>query len=318
MGSLAGFGPGPGPTNGGIDQAPTVTSGLADETVEVKEFLLPEPGLGSKIGQLSQAVVRVQENVRGSSEAEAGPMWAELWLQRSKTGLSMLLDKGFIRGGSVLGLHSVVGIVGKVTYFHGDILLVHAANFSGATVNYQIDALTEPFASEGSFAFTRLSTEHTSIAHMVVEYNQGNAAGGAVIVEIVPGAGNKFKLVGGILLNSGTNTLEAFLLNAAGGSTIIDLGAVASAASSSLSLPLVPAAAAVTQTSGTKGSSLGLEVSALQALRVSQGAAGAQTDKFRIRMSIEVIGRPPSVSKANSTNEADVTVTAGAARFTVI
>ena len=54
------------------------------------------------------------------------------------------------------------------------------------------------------------------------------------------------------------------------------------------------------------------------AWKIYHTGAGAQNDTLRVQMLIRVKGALPTVSKANSTNQADVSVTAGAASFAFV
>ena len=91
--------------------------------------------------------------------------------------------------------------------------------------------------------------------------------------------------------------------------------AMGSAAGTNTSLPI---ASTTIGSSGNNAASLNVLTYGTDKLTVAQTVAGAQNDTFRVQMLIRVKGALPTVTKARSTNQADVTVTAGAASFTFI
>jgi len=171
----------------------------------------------------------------------------------------------------------------------------------------------KPFLSVGEHADLEMSE---AVAQMNVTYQQGNAAGGAIKVEVSPGAGSSFTVLSAKALNSGTNTLELATETAAGGTLLATYVAIGSAAALVGSLPQ-----STTNSSSSSRLAASLTppvVTGTQAFEIFQSAAGLQNDTLQVLMMIRVKGALPSVSKANSTNQADVTVSAGAASFAFV
>lgn len=112
----------------------------------------------SQLARLVQAVVRFQGNLGDATDAEQGPVWAELWLVRGNA-LIMLLDKGFVRAGGARGATSVVGMVGSISVSLGDELAARIANDAGATLTLELDACTAPPDPSVADGLTTLSTE---------------------------------------------------------------------------------------------------------------------------------------------------------------
>lgn len=301
----AGFGaPGPSPSGFGPQPALPAAS-LADATTEVRSFTLRSVTGGGGGGQLSQCVVRVQEDVADASLGESGPVWIELWLARA-SGLSLLLDKGFIRGGSIRGLHSVVGFVGKVTFADGDALHVHAANFSGAAVSYRMDLQREPRFEEGTFALTRLSTEHWAIwAHQSV-FTQANAAGGAIVVDFTPGQGDAMVVLHANGLNSGTNTIQIAAYDEDNNRITVYSG-IASGATTRGAIPQTVSNSATSSATIDSSDPDSRLFHGDDKFTIEQTGAGAQNNTLTINIRAKIRGRPPAISKARSTNQADVT-----------
>jgi len=156
-----------------------------------------------------------------------------------------------------------------------------------------------------------------TVAVMDVTYTQANVAGGAIVVEIVPGSGNAFMSPDGGIINSGTNGISYRLFTVAGGTAIKALNSNLASGAGTV-LYVGTSAGTATKSSGQGSGDLGQVVAGTQALRIEQTVAGAQNDTFRILLTIRVKGGLPTVSKANSTNQADVTVTSGSAAFTFI
>ena len=176
---------------------------------------------------------------------------------------------------------------------------------------YLYDA--KPFLSVGEHGGLETSE---AVAFMDVTYTQANVGGGAVVVEITPGAGSSFDILDGRAVNSGTNTVRFAKYTAAGGTEIVRYVDVASGATTTGAMPRD----AVGYSANTAAviSVLPPTIPGTQTARVSQTGAGGQNDTFRILITILVKGALPTVSKANSTNQADVTVTSGAATFAFV
>ena len=171
---------------------------------------------------------------------------------------------------------------------------------------------SKPFLSVGEHADLEMSE---AIAQMDVTYTQGNAAGGAVVVDIISSAGSAFEVLYGFVTNSGTNAIQIFPATSAE----VRLGSVwknvASGAATKAGFPSVLPSATASDGDGTPNLML---IVGTDELVIQQTGAGAQNDTFRISINIRVKGALPTVSKARSTNQADVTVTSGAASFAFI
>lgn len=158
-------------------------------------------------------------------------------------------------------------------------------------------------------------------AQMSVTYTQANAAGGAVKCEISPLAGNEFIILGFRGINSGTNGFSANLESATGATTAnqISIGNVASGAGTVMNMGIGSVSTTAFSTSNVgSGISFPLLVSGTQALSLNQIGAGAQNDTVSWFVIIRVKGALPTVTHANSTNPANVSVTAGAESFAVV
>src|SRR3990172_3457934 len=169
---------------------------------------------------------------------------------------------------------------------------------------------SKPFLSVGEHADLEMSE---AVATMDATWTQANVAGGAVVVEIVPGAGSSMDVLRVRAVNSGTNTLRMAAFTAAAGGEVNRYIDVASGAATNAAFPRLPGTAQTSSSAQADANVAGVRISGTQAFRVSQTGAGAQNDTIQILMEIRVRGALPTVSKANSTNQADVTVTAGAA-----
>jgi len=156
-----------------------------------------------------------------------------------------------------------------------------------------------------------------TVAFMNVTLDQANVAGGAVVVEIVPGAGNAFQVLEARATNSGTNTVFMGLFTAALGTRITDFVQVGSGAGTNGAMPQFPALHATSTTIAGSGG-YPVSVYGTQALNIRQTGAGAQGDNFDVLVLIRVRGALPTVTFANSTNPGDVTVVAGALSFAFI
>ena len=174
---------------------------------------------------------------------------------------------------------------------------------------------SKPFLSVGEHADLDMSD---AVATMDATWTQANVAGGAVVVEIVPGAGSSMDVLRVRAVNSGTNTLRMGAFTAAAGGEVNRYIDVASGAATNAAFPRLQGTAQTSSSAQADANVAGVRISGTQAFRVSQTGAGAQNDTIQILMEIRVRGALPTVSKANSTNQADVTVTAGAASFAFV
>jgi len=134
---------------------------------------------------------------------------------------------------------------------------------------------------------------------------QANAAGGAVIIDISPGAGNYLELIDAFVSNSGTNSVNVAVRDSSNNTVSIH-ATVASGAATATYLPSIGANAA---SSGAIASSVGLKVFGADKLSLYQAGAGAQNDTLTVNIRAFVRSdTAPTVSKARSTNQADVTI----------
>ena len=177
---------------------------------------------------------------------------------------------------------------------------------------YLYDA--KPFLSIGEHADLEMPE---SIASMDATWTQANVAGGAVVVEIVSGVGSALEVIGGRVINSGTNTILVETRTAAGGTGAPIHHSVASGAATTIHIGTGHLGTGEV-TGSTAGTGDRCIVSGTEAYTCRQSGAGAQNDTFRVILRIRVKGALPSVSKANSSNQADVTVTSGAASFAFV
>ena len=177
---------------------------------------------------------------------------------------------------------------------------------------YLYDA--KPFLAIGEHADLELGE---AVALMDVTYTQANVAGGAIVVEIVPGSGNAFIVTASKVTNSGTNTLRQEIESGLAGASMNRYSELASGAGN---ISSVPQSAANGASSGALTASIPTPalVPGTLAWKIYHTGAGAQNDTLRVQMLIRVKGALPTVSKANSTNQADVSVTAGAASFAFV
>ena len=179
---------------------------------------------------------------------------------------------------------------------------------------YLYDA--KPFLAIGEHADLEMSE---AVAFMDATWTQANVAGGAVRVDIVPGAGSSITALYAGATNSGTNAILSRVMTAlASGAEVVRLQSIGSGAGT---IAFLAAGAAGTNSTNTSQGGFGpggLPVAGTQTLQIGQTGAGAQNDTFRLLITVRVKGALPTVSKANSTNQADVTVTAGAASFAFI
>jgi len=134
---------------------------------------------------------------------------------------------------------------------------------------------------------------------------QANAAGGAIVFDITPGDGNYLELIAARPVNSGTNTLLVQVLDSANNNLGL-LGTLGSAAGLQMHLPSIGANANAT---ANVMNSTGLRVLGTDKLVFLQGAAGLQNDTLTVSIRAYVrSSTAPTVSKARSTNAADVTI----------
>ena len=137
---------------------------------------------------------------------------------------------------------------------------------------------------------------------------QANAAGGAVVIDISPAAGQAFRVVAVYGKNSGTNVIQCRVLDEDNAANTY-LAYLGSAAANYFHLPF---SGSTTTSSGNIGSSQGLMVCPGQKLEISQTGAGAQNDTLTVAVTLELIGSAtePTWSVARSTNAGDVTLAA--------
>lgn len=139
---------------------------------------------------------------------------------------------------------------------------------------------------------------------------QANAAGGAIKADFTPGQagtrGSMYRLLSLAGTNSGTNGLEIYHRDE-DNNTVRQLAGVASAAGVNVAIPQTTSLA---QTSTLISDSSGqpILVSGNDYLSVEQTAAGAQNDTLTVMARFLLRGRPPLVTKARSTNAANVTI----------
>lgn len=157
------------------------------------------------------------------------------------------------------------------------------------------------------------------VAQMDVTLTQANVAGGAIVVEVEPGAGSSYELVALRAKNSGTNDSGCAYEQAAGANTpLVLLGYVGTAVTASLNMSVGSISTTAPNTSGAQaGLGHPLRVEPGQALRIYESGAGLQNDTYRITMMVRVRGHLPTVRHDHSTNPADVSPTAGGEGFTV-
>lgn len=150
-----------------------------------------------------------------------------------------------------------------------------------------------------------------------VTYAQANAGGGAIVIDIRGTVGSEWRVTHGRVVNSGTNGLQVLAVDGTASPVVSGkFNDIASAAGTKANLPSVPGGSTTSDVPGDLESAI---FCGIHGLRITQTAAGAQNDTMRILLYIRrTRGDLPTFSKAQSTNPADVSVTAGAASFTVI
>ena len=148
---------------------------------------------------------------------------------------------------------------------------------------------------------------------------QANVAGGAVIVDISPAAGQTVRLVSLGARNSGTNTLNIFIYDEDNAINPYQayLANVGSAAGNTFHLPSLGSAASA---SANIESSQNIYVAAGQKLSIVQTGAGAQNDTLTVAVTLVLIGSSvePTWDKSRSTNAADVTLSASTITSNVV
>lgn len=135
---------------------------------------------------LTQAVAKVNENAETATTL-AGPVFSELWMMRQDGDHQILLDKGFIQGGS--SAH-VIGMIGRVAYSRGDYLLLKCWNDSGTNVNIILttawDDVDEGDEDPGACRLFRLSTKHEATWNGCYTLLNDGAASGDHQVAVLP------------------------------------------------------------------------------------------------------------------------------------
>lgn len=131
---------------------------------------------------------------------------------------------------------------------------------------------------------------------------QTNAAGGAIVLDITPGAGNYMLPINGYFNNSGNNGMYARILDS-NNNNMGNIARVAAAAGTNVSVPALGAAAAT-----TNNTSSGLQpIYTVDKLSIYQDGAGVQNDTLTVAIRCYCRSKP-TVSVARSTNPGDVTV----------
>jgi hypothetical protein len=132
---------------------------------------------------------------------------------------------------------------------------------------------------------------------------QANAAGGAIALDITPGAGNFIELIVGHVKNSGTNGINGYVYDSAN-NTVTNFAYANSGAGTSQNYPSIGSSAGA---SGNFSNSVGLRVYGTDKFSILQAGAGAQNDTLTIAIRC-YCKSAPTISKARSTNAADVTL----------
>lgn len=156
-------------------------------------------------------------------------------------------------------------------------------------------------------------------ADTLVQYKQGNAAGGAVKVDITPGgSASGFYVTQMNATNSGTNTLTVRIYdNVSALDTLFIPGSLSSAAGVNLNLPAQGTTPQTSTNSPSSNQPYGLETSGTEVYAVEQSGAGAQNDLITVQLKIWFYGVLPTFSVARSTNAGNVTLNAGSTNWTV-
>lgn len=160
--------------------------------------------------------------------------------------------------------------------------------------------------------------EDWAYATMSARWKQTNAAGGKIVVTMTPGAGNSMVVLDGNAFVTGTNGILVEKGTPTSGTTVI-YSSVASAASAYASFPNLSVSTTQNATTNSAlASGFQYLIVGTDSCVLAETAAGAANDQFSVSMSVLVKGGLPTISTAASTNAADVTLTFGAASFTVI
>jgi len=288
---------------GGYGIEPLASSAIADGATAVLRTTLPR--VVERRGThmcLTQAVLRVDENADADTlVAEAGPVWAELWLIRYE-GVQVLLDKGFIRGGGARGLHSVVGVVGSIAYSGGDFLVALLANDSGASVTVRLERAAIERTVPVADGFDRLSTEPTAL--FAVEFTIANeAAQGASSLELIltPAAGDAFDVLYGRITNLDTvaRTATAEIDDGTAGTFMYRIMSESQTAGNSVHFPSNKTAA-----DGTPGGGAGVPMPVESPMRLTlrlASVADGQDGVFAVVVRIK--GRAPAITTLGAGTE---------------
>ena len=139
-----------------------------------------------------------------------------------------------------------------------------------------------------------------------IVFTQTNAAGGAIVADYSTATGQYAELVMLRAINSGTNDLNIKVYDEDNADASGLLAAIASGAGTNCALPSIGASAG---TSNHIANSVGLKILPGQKLSVYQTGAGAQNDTLTIGVALMLynLDTEPTISKARSTNAADVT-----------
>lgn len=150
-----------------------------------------------------------------------------------------------------------------------------------------------------------------------VTYQQANAAGGAIVVDVNPASGNEISIEYGQAVNSGTNGIQGAVIDS-GNADITILFAVASGVATLHRWGPGDVDTSVTGTGNAAGTGYPFTVRGTDSFTVRQTGAGALNDTMQIVARFRTIGDLPVLSKARSTNAANVSVSAGSAIPTVL
>ncbi len=131
---------------------------------------------------LKCAVVRIDESIENPGATLIGPLWAEVYLLSGNSSTPMLLDKGFVYGGT--SQHQV-GVTGVHPVNDGDRLLAKLYSCSVAAINWRFEVLTDDTEIGQSFLIQLSHPEFCwdSVASLP---NPANAAPGADFTYTIP------------------------------------------------------------------------------------------------------------------------------------
>lgn len=139
-----------------------------------------------------------------------------------------------------------------------------------------------------------------------IVFTQTNAAAGAMKVDYSAASGQVIRLVSADAVNSGNNSLLITVRDEDNAAHINILANISAAAGTRACLPSI---GSVATTTANSINSKGLLLLPGQKLCFEEGAAGAQNDTLTIALGFLLyhLATEPTISKARSTNAADVT-----------